>query len=173
MAIRIKKQYKQSDGTLIEVEGSEAEIESFEKKQHKQKSQIEQAEKKKTILYGKDLENLRELIQDELAKNPPIRQVYEYRYIYQQPNYINVPYFFTTTTVADTVPSWYGSTCSSTGILTTTTNLNTDNMTFTAATGSGQCTSVYGSSISSKMLNDGTINAGWSSNTSNYLMSPQ
>jgi hypothetical protein len=158
MAIKIKKQYKNDDGTITEVEGSEADVEAFEKKQRKQKSQIEQTEKKRTILYGKDLEDLRKLIQEELAKNPPVRQVYEYRYIYQQPSYIGTPV-------------WYGSTC------TTTSNFNTDNMTFTAATGPGQSTSVYGSTISSKLLNDGAIgvsNAGWSSNAaSNYLMSSQ
>lgn len=76
MALKIKKQYRQPDGTLIEIEGTEAEIESFEKKQRKQKQQIESEEKKKTILYGKDLEEIRKIVQEEITKIPRI----EYHY---------------------------------------------------------------------------------------------
>lgn len=84
MALKIKKQYRNPDGTLIEVEGTEAEIESFEKKQRKQKQQIESDEKKKTILYGKEFEEaVRKIVREETDKNNPVRTVIEYRYIYQ------------------------------------------------------------------------------------------
>jgi hypothetical protein len=70
--LKIKKQYKQADGTLIEVEGDEAEIEAFEKKQRKQKAQIESESRKKTILYGKELEDLiRRIAAEEAAKATP------------------------------------------------------------------------------------------------------
>lgn len=77
--VRIRKQYKQPDGTLIEVEGTESEIEAFEKKQQKQKVSNEQAEKKRTILYGKDaLEEFRKIVREEIAAAPPR---IEYRYL--------------------------------------------------------------------------------------------
>ena len=89
--VRIKKQYKQPDGTLIEVEGTEAEIEAFERKQQKQKATIEETSRKKTILYGKDLEEIRKIVQEEIAKIPP---KVEYRYVYEYrpaPYWVNPP----------------------------------------------------------------------------------
>ncbi len=93
--MKITKQYKQLDGTLITVEGEEWEIEAFEKKQRKQKASIEkeQAEqRKKTVLYGRDLEEIRKIVQEEIAKAPP-KTVYEYRYIpnpyYSNPWWVN------------------------------------------------------------------------------------
>lgn len=94
--VRIKKQYRQPDGTIIEVEGSEAEIEAFEKKQRKQKQQIESEEKKKTILYGKDLDEIRKIIREELAALPPkIEYRYHYYPRYDNPYWVNpTPYYY-------------------------------------------------------------------------------
>lgn len=196
--VKIKKQYKQPDGTIIEVEGTEAEIEGFEKKQQKQKAQIEQSERKKTILYGKDLEEIRKIVREELAKQArPI--VYEYRYYNPQPYpYIYQPGW-------SIAPAIYGasSTC---GALNTTTdnkiNLtttaaepNASQFTYTCGTAQGQANSISSmSSVVSSVLDAGSINvsmdnssvqkllggnpaiqAGWSSggSTSNFLMSPR
>ena len=161
--VKIKKQYKQADGTIIEVEGTEAEIEGFEKKQTKQKAQIEQSERKKTILYGKDLEEIRKIVREELAKQArPI--VYEYRYF-------NYPYY---------QPQWslgpviYGqsSTCGAINTtdnkITCTTNTTADagQLTYTsapavyAAQGHGQANSIASmSSVVSSVLDVGSINA--------------
>jgi hypothetical protein len=198
--VRIKKQYKQPDGTIIEVEGSESEIEAFEKKQKKQKQQIEETERKKTILYGKDLEEIRKIVREEVAKvSRPI--VYEYRYY---PHYVQPLY----------QPGWsigpaiYGNTCSSNLIATgTVSTCNTDNMKFTltttdspesvtytapvgtnvsvyAAQGHGQASSPIASKTTitansvSKLLGGTGVNfdAGkWNSGggSSNFLMSPR
>lgn len=145
MAIKIKKQYKQADGTLIEVEGTEAEVEAFEKKQRKQKQQIEETEKKRTILYGKDLDLLRKIIAEELAKQPK----YNYHYHYPPPYYR--PYW--APQLGEVIPMWWATTSDtikvgqgsvsvggggnnwSLGTLTTTANPTTG-VTYTCATGS-------------------------------------
>lgn len=88
--LRIKKQYKQPDGTMIEVEGSEAELEAYEKKQQKKN---ESAQRKKEILHGKAkklaakalaskeaLEELRKFISDEMAKKQAIKEVHHWYY---------------------------------------------------------------------------------------------
>lgn len=51
--MKIRKQYKNEDGTITEVEGTEEEIAKFEKKRNKK--QDEGATKKKDILYGKEI----------------------------------------------------------------------------------------------------------------------
>lgn len=52
MAIKIRKQYKNDDGTITEVEGTEEEIAKYERKRDKKKD--ESTTKKKDILYGKE-----------------------------------------------------------------------------------------------------------------------
>lgn len=70
MALKIKKNIKQQDGTIIELEGTEAEIEAWEKKQAK-RQKSENIKQEKTILYGKDLlKNIRKIIVKEIAKRP-------------------------------------------------------------------------------------------------------
>jgi hypothetical protein len=159
MPVKIKKQYKQPDGTIIEVEGSEAEIEAFEKKQHKQKRQIEESERKKTILYGKDLEEIRKIIQEELKKMPRVENYYDYEHHYHYPQQTN-PYWVNPNVIPminPTInPGWYGTTTTdkitigdpvsvggggsisgvSTGILTTTAAGDPSWSTYTCATGS-------------------------------------
>jgi hypothetical protein len=76
MALKIKKQIKQSDGTILEIEGTEAEVEAFERKNEK-KQQSEQAKKERKLLLEskKTIEKmtkkeLTDLIQKMLAAAP-------------------------------------------------------------------------------------------------------
>jgi hypothetical protein len=85
--MKIKKQYKQDDGTLIEVEGEEWEIEAYEKKQAKKNESLK---KKKEILHGKAAEEilkiknamneLKKFIVDELIKLQTVREVHHWHY---------------------------------------------------------------------------------------------
>jgi hypothetical protein len=82
MALKIKKQYKNADGTITEVEGTEAEVESFEKKNNKKN---ESAQKKKEILHGKkaknvDMEELKRFLIEEVQKLAAIREVHHWYY---------------------------------------------------------------------------------------------
>ena len=52
MALKIKKQIKNTDGTITEVEGTEAEVEAFLKKQNKRNEDVEQ--KKRNLILGKE-----------------------------------------------------------------------------------------------------------------------
>lgn len=68
MALKIKKQIKNSDGTITELEGTEAEIEAFLKKESKKQESVQ---KKKSLILGKGMEaRIREIIAEELAKLP-------------------------------------------------------------------------------------------------------
>ena len=51
--MKIRKQYKNDDGTITEVEGTEEEIAKYERKRDKKKD--EGTSKKKDILYGKEV----------------------------------------------------------------------------------------------------------------------
>ena len=53
MALKIKKQIKNSDGTITELEGTEAEVEAFLKKQSKKDESLVQ--KKKNLILGKEM----------------------------------------------------------------------------------------------------------------------
>lgn len=64
MALKIKKQIKNPDGTFTELEGTEAEIEAYEKKQRKKNESVQ---KKREILT----DEIRRMVQDEVAKIPP------------------------------------------------------------------------------------------------------
>lgn len=123
--LRIKKQIKQPDGTILEIEGTEAEIEAYEKKQNKKN---ESAQKKKEILHGKkakklDMEELKRFLSEEIQKLAAIREVHHWyfnngwwwrpwyfngqtTYIYSQTQpasgYVgDISNFYTTTNAAD------------------------------------------------------------------------
>jgi hypothetical protein len=53
MALKIKKQIKNSDGTITELEGTEAEVEAFLKKQNKKDESTQT--KKKNLILGKEM----------------------------------------------------------------------------------------------------------------------
>ena len=79
MALKIKKQIKNSDGTITELEGTEAEVEAFLRKQEKKKESIEN--RKKDLILGKSAtEQIRKLIQEEIAKIPPARDIHHWHY---------------------------------------------------------------------------------------------
>ena len=189
-------------GTLIEVEGTEEEIERFEKKQQKQKASLEkeQAEsRKKTILYGKDLEEIRKIVREEIARAALTKTTYEYRYYY--PGYNPNPYWVNPNPYYQ--PIWMGVSTNqntvssgqiSAGQLNTdsnnwtlsTANVSSGPVTFTAATGSASNTvSVYASKTSAVkgLLDAGSVSGQWSSvvgsnsgigqSSSNFLMSPR
>lgn len=75
--LKVKKQIKQQDGTVVEVEGTEAEVEAFERK-HEKKQQSEQSKKERKLLLDskrtldkltkKELLELLELLEQALAK---------------------------------------------------------------------------------------------------------
>lgn len=82
--LKIKKQIKNSDGTFIEIEGTEEEIERFEKKQ---KKKYESEQKRKEVLLGKtkklkgiDVEELRKVLSEEIAKLQAIKEVHHWYY---------------------------------------------------------------------------------------------
>jgi hypothetical protein len=174
--IRVKKQYKQSDGTLIEVEGTEDEIERFEKKQRKQKSSNEQAEKKKTILYGKEFEEIRKIIREEIAAAPAR---IEYRYFPYSPwNWYNQPIqpLFPLPQVTWTIGQSAASVNTPWTLSTTdTVSSGEPKLWFTAKNFDGP-TSIYQSN--SFINNDVCEEPSWngcelrSGNSSNFLMSP-
>jgi hypothetical protein len=66
MALKIKKSYKQSDGTILEVEGTEAEIEVFEKKQDKRRQTENKSKERKLLLDGR--KTLDKMTKAELLK---------------------------------------------------------------------------------------------------------
>jgi hypothetical protein len=88
MTLKIKKQIKNSDGTVTEIEGTEAEVEAFLRKQEKKKESIDN--RRKDLILGKKMsaadlkqmiaeeitsrlmtaEQLKRTIQDEIAKAP-------------------------------------------------------------------------------------------------------
>lgn len=75
--LRIRKEFKQPDGTVIEVEGTEAEVEAYEKKQTKKN---ESAQRKKEILHGKraksiNIDELKQFLSQEIQKLAAIREV--------------------------------------------------------------------------------------------------
>lgn len=85
MALNIKKQIKNSDGTITEIQGTEAEIEAYEKKSEK-KQQSENAKKERKLLLEsqKTIEkmtkkDLMELIQKMLAA-APTRDIHHWHY---------------------------------------------------------------------------------------------
>jgi hypothetical protein len=84
MSLKIKKSYPdpQNPGRFIEVEGTEAEIESYEKKQNKKN---ESSQKKRDILHGKkaknfDMDELKRFLVEELQKLAAIREVHHWYY---------------------------------------------------------------------------------------------
>ena len=71
MSVKIRKQVLNDQGLVIEeYEGTEEEVEAYEKKRAK-RSQTESAKKQRTVLHGKDLEDIRGVVKEELAKLPP------------------------------------------------------------------------------------------------------
>lgn len=87
MALRIKKQYKQPDGTIIEIEGTLDEIAQYEKNLNKTQKKEEVVKKKKELLK----DEVQRLVKEELAKNP--QQVMHFHYRYEWPlvpNYVPV-----------------------------------------------------------------------------------
>jgi hypothetical protein len=85
MAVHIKKIIRDAVGNILEeIEGTEAEIEAYEKKQGKRQKALEELKKKKEVLLGKMAEaDLRKLIAEEIAKQPH----YHYHYQYTYPQY--------------------------------------------------------------------------------------
>jgi hypothetical protein len=79
MALRIKKQYKQPDGTVIEIEGTLDEIAQYEKNLNKTQKKEDVFKKKKELLK----DEIRRLVQDELEKHP--QQSLHFHYQYQWP----------------------------------------------------------------------------------------
>jgi hypothetical protein len=86
--VKIRKEYKQPDGTIIEVEGTEEEIEKYERKQKKKQ---EGAEKNKRVLYGKmtraaaralkdrqNLDELKKFITEEMMKLQAVREIHHW-----------------------------------------------------------------------------------------------
>jgi hypothetical protein len=74
MALQIRKTYKDpTGGTETYVEGTEAEVEAYEKKQEKKRITQEQTAKKKRVLLGKGMveADLRRIIREEIAAAPP------------------------------------------------------------------------------------------------------
>lgn len=68
MALRVKKQIKNPDGTITEIEGTEAEVEAFLRKHDKMK-EAPVAKPKRDLILGKDAEDrIRQLIGEELGK---------------------------------------------------------------------------------------------------------
>jgi len=85
MALKVKKSIKQQDGTVVEVEGTEAEVEAFEKKNEK-KQQSENAKKERRLLLESQKtidkmtkKDLMELIQKMLAA-APTRDIHHWHY---------------------------------------------------------------------------------------------
>jgi hypothetical protein len=73
MALKIKKQIKNSDGTITELEGTEAEVEAFLKKQSKKDESLVQ--KKKNLILGREMRAaIQEMIDDALNKTAQFSQ---------------------------------------------------------------------------------------------------
>ncbi len=84
--LKIKKQIRQPDGSTVEIEGTEAEVEAYERKLEK-KQQSEQAKKERRLLleFQKTLDKLTrkeplELIQEALAKQQGAQVVHHWHY---------------------------------------------------------------------------------------------
>ena len=109
MSVKITKQIKQDDGTTITIEGTESEVEAFEKKLERKKSSRQHDESlksKKTILHGKDLAEIakivKEAIEADRLAHPRITFVN-----YPQ----NVPMWIPTSPQITPQPGWYELTC--------------------------------------------------------------
>lgn len=183
MALRIRKTvYDQMGRVSEELDGTEAEIEAYEKKQKKKNESVQ---KKKEILHGKAakalkqqdvLDELKKFLAAELAKNQAVREIHHWYYHngwWWAPYYGiggGLTYYF-----SQQHPTQIGSTsiltCNSsealskaTGIdantlttaLTTTNSSNLVSNTISVAPVSNETAGVYGISVNE--------NNGWSSN---------
>lgn len=100
MALRIKKQIKNSDGTITEIEGTEAEVESFIRK-HQKRNESPESKKKNLILGKEAVELVESLIKHyisihELTKRhgTDFDSVVNHHYYYRYGGYWYYPYWF-------------------------------------------------------------------------------
>jgi hypothetical protein len=136
MALKVKKSYPDPNnpGRFIEVEGTEAEIESFEKKQQKKN---ESATRKKEILHGKAarslknadvIEELKKFIAQEVAKITAAREVHHWYFNngwWWRPWYFNGQTTYLYSTTAPNTAGWETSiiSCNSSNELQTATGV--------------------------------------------------
>lgn len=70
MSVKIKKVVLNEKGFVVEeYEGTEEEVAAYENKKAK-RAQTESAKKQRTVLHGKDLEDIREVVREEVSKIP-------------------------------------------------------------------------------------------------------
>jgi hypothetical protein len=102
MALKIKKQIKNPDGTMTEIEGTEAEVEAFLRKAQKQNETAEKAERKKNLILGKEAKaEIQKMIEDavriaigahEILKQHGSSVVHEHHY-YRHGGYYWQPWY--------------------------------------------------------------------------------
>lgn len=101
--LKIKKQIKNPDGTVTEIEGTEAEVEGFLKKVEKQNETAQRsAEKKRNLILGKEAKaEIQKMIEDavrlaivahEVVKQHSSTIVYEHNY-YRHGGYYWQPWY--------------------------------------------------------------------------------
>jgi len=191
MALNIKKQIKNSDGTITEIQGTEAEIEAYEKKNEK-KQQSEQAKKERKLLLEsqKTIEkmtkkDLMELIQKMLAA-APTRDIHHWHYdngYWWRPWWQNGIWTYQYSTNNPVVPMYstnvaYSSTaaqasdirtCDSVADFSKTTGINQSTIaTNLLASGAGLTTTgtISGNMLTTNAINVGAVGYGMSSGCS-------
>lgn len=89
MPVHIKKVVYDPQGRIVEeYEGDEAEVENYEKKSQKKRQSEDATKSKKEILRGKELEEFRKIVREEIEKMPPRIEYRYYPYI-PQPQWVN------------------------------------------------------------------------------------